>query len=378
MTEKLKAEIISFTKSLGFDAVGVSSTVPHTWKQYKTWVEVGYHGEMGYLKKRLHERANPSSILQGAQSIIIVANRYCPPHVANQSNQNNPSGIVSCYAWGDDYHDIMGETLGRVCEWITDQTGGKHRARWCVDTAPLLERDFAAQAGIGWVGKHTSLLSRDLGNWFFLGAILTTLPLEPDQPVQAHCGSCKRCLDVCPTDAFDRPYQLDARKCISYLTIELKGFIPREFRRPMGTRIFGCDDCLGVCPWNRFARAANEMRFYPREGLHVPDLMELMQMDEATFRKRFKGSPIKRAKRRGFLRNVAVALGNTGDSRGVPVLLKSLNDHEPLVRGHAAWALGEIAGTEAIQGLKKAEENETDTQVRNELQLAILQANRKS
>lgn len=376
MTEKLKTDIISFTKFLGFDAVGVSSTVPQTWEQYKIWIDAGKHGEMGYLKKRLHERADPSFILEGAQSIIIVAKRYCPPKNAKQNNQNNPNGIVSCYAWGDDYHDIMGETLDQVCEWITEQTAGKHRARWCVDTAPLLERDFAAQAGIGWVGKHTSLLSRDLGNWFFLGSILTTLPLEPDQPVQAHCGSCQRCLDVCPTDAFEGPYQLDARKCISYLTIELKGFIPRELRRPMGTRIFGCDDCLAVCPWNRFARAANQMRFYPREGLESPDLIELMQLDESTFRRRFKGSPIKRAKRRGFLRNVAVALGNTGDLRSVPVLLKSLDDHEPLIRGHAAWALGEIGGTEALLGLKRAVAIETDTQVNTEIQLAIQKADR--
>jgi len=364
-----KDELKSFALKAGFDAVGIAGAEPQTWERYADWIRQGFHGEMAYLEKRSEERRILSRLLEGAKSVIAVAKRYYIPEKDNDSSSF--IGSVSRYAWGEDYHDVMREGLQKIADIIAERTSGAHQARVCVDSAPLLERDFAAQAGIGWVGKHTNLLNRDSGGWFFLGEVVTTLPLEPDFPTAAHCGTCRRCLDACPTNAFSEPYSLDARKCISYLTIELKGSIPLELRPQLGQWIFGCDLCLEACPWNRFAKPCAETRFQPRQEWKTIDLLEIMTLDEEAFRQRFKVSPILRAKRRGLLRNVAVALGNLRDQRAVPVLLDALRDPEPLIRAHAAWALGEIGGDAAFDGLAAALPDEKDEKVCSEIRLAL-------
>ena len=252
------------------------------------------------------------------------------------------SGVVARYAHFDDYHDVLGKQLGELAGFVNRLGGGKTRSLWHVDTGPLLERDIAQRTGLGFVGKHTNLISRRFGNWIVVGEIITTLELEPDAPEKNRCGSCARCIEACPTRAITAPYQLDARRCISYLTIELKGPIPTELRPAIGNRIFGCDDCLAVCPWNRFAREGKLMKAHARKELAKPDLIELLQLDEAGFKSRFAATPILRAKRRGLLRNVCVALGNVGDDSALPHLQKAAKDFEPLIAEHARWAIGQI------------------------------------
>ena len=363
------AAVKAYAKQLGFDRVGVSLPSPKTLQHYREWLSNGYHGEMDYMASREGLRSDSNQLLEDIQSVIVVAKRYRT--VELNPDESKPTGIVARYAWGNDYHDVMRPKLNQLAEWIHQQSDGAHQARAFVDSGPVLERDYAAQAGIGWFGKHTNILSRELGNWFFLGVVLTTLKLEFDSPVKAHCGTCANCLDCCPTDAFVSPYSLDARRCISYLTIELKGPIPRDLRPLMGNRIFGCDDCLQVCPWNRFAQPIEESEFLPREGMNPVNLIELMKLDDDAFRKRFKGSPILRTKRRGMLRNVAVALGNSGDQRGIPVLIDALSDDEPLIRGHAAWALGRLGGENAIQAIYIHQQTESDEYVLDEMKLAL-------
>jgi epoxyqueuosine reductase len=255
---------------------------------------------------------------------------------------------VARYAQYADYHDVLGRQLKQLSafiDWVSDR---KVRSLWYVDTGPVLERDFAQRAGLGFVGKHTNLISRRLGNWIFLAEILTTLELEPDAPERNHCGKCTRCITACPTNAITAPFELDARKCISYLTIELKGSIPVELRPLIGNRIFGCDDCLAACPWNRFAREGNLMKPHARKDLEQPDLIELLCLDEAGFKSRFAGTPILRTKRRGLLRNVCVALGNTGNATALPHLQKAAADPEPLIAEHALWAIGQITRRQVL------------------------------
>ena len=253
-----------------------------------------------------------------------------------------PRGLIARYARHADYHDVLGERLKSLADFVNQLGGPGARSLWYVDTGPLLERDLAQRSGLGFIGKHTNLISRALGNWIFLAEILTTLELAPDAPEKNRCGSCARCLAACPTQAITAPFQLDARRCISYLTIELKGSIPPEFRRAIGDRIYGCDDCLAVCPWNRFAREGRLMKARERPDLARPDLLELLALDEAGFQRRFAGTPMLRAKRRGLLRNVCVALGNVGDARALPALQRAALDPEPLIAEHARWALREI------------------------------------
>jgi len=256
----------------------------------------------------------------------------------------NLTGVVARYARYEDYHDIIGARLKSLLEFLNHLGGPSTRSRWYVDTGPLLERDLAQRAGLGFIGKHTNLISRKLGNWIFLAEILTTLELEPDAPEMNRCGSCTRCIAACPTAAITAPFQLDARRCISYLTIELKGPIPVEFRAAMGNRIYGCDECLAVCPWNRFAREGRLMSAHARRDLATADLLELLALDEAGFRKRFAGTPMLRAKRKELLRNVCVALGNIGDSSVLPVLEQAARAAEPLIAEHASWAIEQIHG----------------------------------
>jgi len=369
--DSLKEPLKAFARDVGFDAVGISRPAPTTWEKYADWLAQGYHGEMRYLSERSRERRDLSRLLENYGSVIVVAKNYLTAHLAPPNAAFPFRPVVSRYAWGQDYHAVMKTGLEAIVRWLRERTDHRHRARACVDTTPLLERDFAAQAGIGWIGKHTNLLSRTLGNWVFLGAVITTLELEPDAPVAPHCGCCARCLDACPTGAFVGPYVLDARRCISYLTIELKGAIPRELRPLIGRRVFGCDDCLAVCPWNRFALPTGDPAFRPLPEIEHADLVDWMGLSEEEFRRRFRGTPILRAKRCGFLRNAAVALGNTKDLRAAPALVRALNDPEPLVRGHAAWALGQIGGEAARNALQRARQNETAAEVIEELNAAL-------
>lgn len=368
-----KEELKAFALQIGLEAAGVARPTPRTGEAYGQWLAQGLQGEMEYLQRQAVLRQNPASLFPPVRSVLVFAKSYRSVDPLKLTPSNPFQAVISRYAWGQDYHDLLRKDLERVVAFIHERTGGIHQARIAVDTAPVLERDFAAQAGIGWIGKHTNLLNRRQGNWLFLGVILTSLELEPDHPVKAHCGSCARCLAACPTQAFLSPYVLDARRCISYLTIELKGPIPYSLRRLIGQRIFGCDDCLAVCPWNRFATPSSEAGFYPRSRLLTTTLLEWMTLTPEEFRACFHDSPVRRVKRRGFLRNVAVALGNTREAQAVPVLCKALRDMEPLVRGHAAWALGEIGGEEALRELNEGLRAEKDAYVRGEIEMALRQ-----
>jgi epoxyqueuosine reductase len=292
---------------------------------------------MEYLARNAHKRVDPALVLNEAKTIITLAVSYTPP------SSSAAAGEIARYARYADYHEVLRGRLKDLAAFVNSLESGA-RSLWYVDTGPLLERDLAERAGLGFIGKHTNLISRKLGNWIFLAEIITTLAFEADAPEKNHCGTCRRCIDACPTAAITAPFQLDARRCISYLTIELKGSIPEELRPMIGNRIYGCDDCLAVCPWNRFAREGAMMRPHYRPDLAAPDLIEMLSLDEAAFERRFAGTPIRRAKRRGLLRNVCVALGNSGDEAAVPALKRAAADVEPLVAEHARWAIERIMG----------------------------------
>jgi epoxyqueuosine reductase len=311
---------------------------------------------MDYLRRNAFKRVDPRQVLPGAQTIICLAASYESSRIRQPGNAADPvvesapgtprhpppSGMVARYARFDDYHDVLGERLKALTEFLNEIGGASARSLWYVDTGPLLERDLAQRAGLGFIGKHTNLISRGLGNWIFLAEIITTLELEPDPPEKNRCGTCTRCLEACPTRAITGPFQLDARLCVSYLTIELKGAIPLELRPAIGNRIYGCDDCLAVCPWNRFARAGRVMQQHARPDLVEPDLIKLLSLDDVGFNRKFVGTPIVRTKRRGFLRNVCVALGNVGESSALPALEQAACDTEPLIAEHARWATQQI------------------------------------
>jgi epoxyqueuosine reductase len=392
----LEKEIKDEARRLGFDLVGITTAEPaETGERFREWVEAGRAGEMGYMVRDPERRQDPGVVMPDARSIVVVGMLYnsgeldaadraeggaaasdpgtgSSDHPIIRSSGQHPRGRIARYALGDDYHEVMRERLEALLVWIRERAGAEVRGRAYVDTGPLLERDLARRAGLGWFGKNTNLLSVQKGSYFFLGALLLDLPLEPDAPFAGdHCGTCSRCLDACPTGAFLGPYALDARRCISYLTIELKGPIPRELRPLIGDWIYGCDVCQEVCPWNRRSPRTDEPAFRARTGLTLPELIPLLGMTQEEFSARFKGSAIKRAKRRGLLRNVAVALGNAGDRGAVPALAAALSDPEPLVRAHAAWALGRLGGDDARGALRKACGTEGDPMVREELELAL-------
>jgi epoxyqueuosine reductase len=337
----MKEQIRQRAMELGFDDCRfTSAAAPDTAKQFQNWVAEGKFGEMAWIEKNARKRVEPQKVLADAKMAICLAVSYGPG--SKRQVSEDKSGVIARYARFDDYHDILGERLKSLTQYVNELGGGQARSLWYVDTGPILERDFAQRAGIGFIGKHTNLISRKFGNWIFLAEILTTLEMEPDTPEKNHCGKCSRCIAACPTEAITAPFQLDARRCISYLTIELKGPIPMEFRRAIGNRIYGCDDCLAVCPWNKFAHEGKLMKTHARENLEQPVLIELLSLDEKGFKERFKGSPILRAKRRGLLRNVCVALGNTSDASALPALEKASQDSEPLIVEHARWAIEEI------------------------------------
>lgn len=358
----LTAAIREEAARLGFADCGVTPAVaPPGVARFETWLASGYAGEMRYLADRADARADPTRILAGARSIVMLAMNYRTKAPAPLQPRE---GRVSRYAWGDDYHDVIHDRLKRLAEFTRAQAPGA-MARGVVDSAPLAEREFAQMAGLGWIGKNTLLLNRRLGSWFFLGALLTDAELVPDQPFEAdHCGACRACLDACPTDAFPNPYVLDATRCVSYLTIELRSQIPPPLRPGLGNWLFGCDICQEVCPWNHKAPLADEAAFEPRPDLNPADLSELFAMDEEAFRRRFRVSPLWRAKRRGLLRNAAIVLGNQGRRESFETLAVGLNDAESLVREACAWALGQIGGDPARDAIVARESIETEELVR--------------
>ncbi len=335
MQTGVKNELVELARAVGFALCRVTTAeaAPHA-EDFRRWLSEGKHATMDWLVRGADKRADLELVLPDVRSIIVLATNYFqggqPPRAR---------GKIARYAWGTDYHDIIEPRLAALTDFLTSHGG---RQRSYTDTGPVLERDFAARAGIGWHGKSTMILNRELGTWFFLSVILTTLELDPDAPATNHCGSCTRCMAACPTNAIIAPQQLDARRCVSYLTIENKGSIPLEFRRAMGDRIYGCDDCLTACPWNRFAVTSNEITFQATEATGTVELRDYLTWSDDEFRARFRGSPIKRIKRRGFLRNVCVALGNIGTADDLPALRNVSNDPEPLIAEHAQWAISEI------------------------------------
>ncbi len=339
----MKSVLQQRARELGFDDCRFTTALPPaTAPQFAEWLTEGRHGEMNYLARNAEKRVDPQLVLRDAKTIITLAVAYAGDKARPETSEADSQGVVARYARFADYHDVIGRQLKSLTELVNEVGGPGTRSLWYVDTGPVLERDLAQRAGLGFTGKHTNLISRRLGNWIFLSQILTTLELPPDAPEKNHCGSCARCLAACPTAAITAPFQLDARRCISYLTIELKGSIPVELRPAMGNRIYGCDDCLAVCPWNRFAREGKMMAAHARADLSAPTLLELLALDEPGFRRKFEGTPMLRTKRRGLLRNVCVALGNTGDRAALPALARAASDPEPLIAEHARWAVERI------------------------------------
>ena len=354
-------------KEAGFDDIGIARADARTDLPGKlgNWLALGRHGQMGWMEETAARRADPLTLWPDAKSVIMLAMNYGPESDPLDLLERHDRAAISVYARNRDYHDLVKKRLKQVARWLAEESGAEVKV--FVDTAPVMEKPFAEAAGLGWQGKHTNLVSRKLGSWFFLGAIFTTLAFDTDQRHDDRCGECRRCLDICPTRAFPAPYELDARRCISYLTIENKGHIPREFRKPMGNRIYGCDDCLAVCPWNKFASTAREDAFHAREELEAPLLAELAGFDDAGFRTFFSGSPIKRIGRDRFLRNVLIAIGNSGEADLRPAAWALLDDASPLLRAAAIWALGELGEETALRArASRALESEEDEDVRAE------------
>ena len=352
---RVRAESVrSRALSLGFDACGITSAAPpESGPEFLRALGEGRHAGMEWLARNAERRLNPGQVLPGARSVVLVASSYAGAEdfgiQASMTPQNGAaiptaSGVIARYAQYPDYHDLLAPGLRALSAYLDELGGPGSRSLAYLDTGPILERDLGQRAGLGFVGKHTGLISRELGNWFLIGEVLTTVELATDSPGRNRCGSCSRCLESCPTGALPAPFTLDARRCISYLTIELKGSIPEDLRPLIGNRIFGCDDCLAACPWNRFAREGALMKSHQRTDLATPDLLNLLELDNAAFKANFRGTPILRTKRRGLLRNVCVALGNVGNAAALPTLRRAAADPEPLIAEHAQWAIRQIEG----------------------------------
>ena len=340
---QLKERVIARALDEGFVAARICrpDAVPEVGARLSAFVGAGYHGQMSWMAERMHWRSDPSVLWPEAQSVVMLAESYAPEHDPMNVLRHGSLGAVSVYAQGRDYHDIVKKRLKRLARWLIEDAGGQVKV--FVDTAPVPEKALGQAAGLGWQGKHTNLVSRDWGNWAFLGSVFTTIALEPDVPEVDHCGSCRACLDACPTQAFPAPYQLDARRCISYLTIEHKGPVDEALRPALGNRIYGCDDCLAVCPWNKFAVAASDMRYLGAVG--APPLAELAQLDDAAFRLRFSGSPVKRIGRDRFVRNVLYAIGNSGNMSLLTVAQALVADADSSVADAARWAVERLRAT---------------------------------
>jgi epoxyqueuosine reductase len=337
---ELKEKLVAFARDLGFDSCRVAKcALPLHANEFRDWLGKGAHGEMNYMARGEEKRRDPQKVLPGARSVVVLALNYWQGDAIAPKAFGAATGRIARYARGDDYHGVIAAKLDKIDSFLRE-FGGTQKCY--VDTGPILERDHAARAGIGWHGKSTMLIDERLGTWFFLAEILTTLDLPSDPPARDRCGTCERCIRACPTGAITAPHKLDARRCISYLTIELKGSIPLEFRPLIGDRIFGCDDCLDACPWNRFAKVSRETAFSARRSTIAFALRDYLKLTDAEFRYLFRNSPIKRIKRRGFLRNVCVALGNIGDEMDLPALERAAADPEPLIAEHARWAIEQI------------------------------------
>ena len=363
----LEARLTRRALALGFDEMRIADAVVPRERQeaYARFIRAGRHGGMAWLARDPQRRATPRGMWPAAESVVVCATNYGPEHDPRPLLERRDRGNISVYARNRDYHQLIKGRLKQLASWLHAQTGDAVKV--FVDTAPLLEKPLAQRAGLGWQGKHTNLVSRRHGSWLFVGEILTERRLEPDAAETDRCGACRRCLDVCPTDAFPAPYELDARRCISYLTIEHKGHVDRQLRPLMGNRVFGCDDCLAVCPWNRFARVAGEARFHAREELRAPALADLASLDDAAFRALFTASPVKRIGRDRFIRNVLIAIGNSGDQALLASAGALLDDPSPLVRAMAVWATARLAPPERFESLKARRlESETDEDVRRE------------
>ncbi len=334
LREKAEAE--------GFSAFGVCApdSIPKAAERLKAFVDADYHGQMQWMAERQKWRGNPAALWPEAKSVIMLADNYGPTGDPLRLLEMGDRGYISVYARNRDYHDLIKKRLKRIGRWLLEEAGGEIKV--FVDTAPVMEKPLAASAGLGWQGKHTNLVSRDLGSWFFLGSVFTTIDLPKDDAEPDHCGNCSKCLDICPTGAFPAPYQLDARKCISYLTIEHKGPIDEALRPMLGNRIYGCDDCLAVCPWNKFAEVSNQAAYWARIELTCPKLAHLVALDDTEFRQVFSGSPIKRIGRNRFVRNVLYAIGNSGEVGLNPYAAALLTDDDPVIRDAAVWALDHL------------------------------------
>ena len=349
LTARLKAQALNE----GFSACRICRPwdVPEVPERLQAFLDAGYHGQMGWLAERAHWRGAPQVLWPEAQSVIMLAENYGPANDPLEILEHPEHAAISVYAQNRDYHDLVKKRLKRLARWLIAE--GEGEVKVFVDTAPVPEKPLGQAAGLGWQGKHTNLVSRELGSWFFIGSVFTTLDLTPDAGEHDHCGSCRACLDVCPTNAFPAPYQLDARRCISYLTIEHHGPVDEDLRGLMGNRIYGCDDCLAICPWNKFASLASEVKYHAREDLLAPDLAELAQLDDTGFRERFSGSPIKRIGRNRFVRNVLYAIGNSGSPRLRAVAQALVGDPDETVADAARWAvmrLADVANTRAGAG----------------------------
>jgi epoxyqueuosine reductase len=369
--EALRDEIRAEAIRLGFDTCGFASA-SDAWPNggwLREFVAEGFHGAMGWMEETLDRRSHPTAMWQDAATAVVLGVNYGPEHDPLLALEDPTRAAISVYAQGDDYHEVIKKRLKALARWMHGRFGGEVKV--FVDTAPLMEKPLAQRAGLGWQGKHTNLVSRQFGSWLFLGSVLTTLDLPADPPERDHCGSCRACLDICPTNAFPAPHRLDARRCISYLTIELSGPIPVEFRPALGNRIYGCDDCLAACPWNKFARAASEMKLQAREDLKEPAIAELLTLDDPTFRTFFSGSPVKRIGRDRFVRNVLIAAGNSGDAAFVDQCRLLSADPAPVVRAMAVWALSRLleAG-EFARFAAQRPKDESDSDVLNEWRLA--------
>jgi epoxyqueuosine reductase len=369
MTTSLKQALATEALALGFDCIGVTDpdAIAGVARHFREFIDQGAHGDMDWLASQPERRMNPRVLWPGVRSVIMLGVNYGPDDNPLEILEQRTRAAISVYAQGDDYHDVIKKRLKALARWFAAQTSAEVKV--FVDTAAVMEKPLAQAAGLGWQGKHTNLVSREFGSWLFLGAIYTEADLPRDDAEADHCGSCQACLDICPTAAFPAPYRLDARRCISYLTIENKGPIPHEFRKAIGNRIYGCDDCLAACPWNKFARQGRETKLAAREQLRAPPLAELVRLDDAAFRALFAKSPVKRIGRVRFIRNVLVAIGNAGDADLAIEAQRLLDDESSLVRGAAVWALSQLMAREQFETLAAAAmDAEADESVRREWQ----------